>query len=673
MIFDNLMKTTERAICDADRVLITANPKLSKYEKRRRSDELDYLRDQIVELYNEGYSLEEMDELIRKRDELAIKEQSLLSRLCDRIERFVEKHQPYDPDDVQRAMKNEQALKEFKDLSRIRGADRRVLMENFAKGLTYFPSLPDHETLAEIQRQIKEGDYPAMELDEETAYWMGLPERKEHKPRTIKLENLGRAVTSDGYEITDKRILRELFPEYYMGWSGGESRPANARRIISGLTDVPYKIRGDEIVFEKRLPNDVYKKVRDKLGDYFAIRQPKSGLHKAAAIGVLAAFGLGGVGYALAPNDNPAKQGIKRAGGKFMAGLAGLPIVGDHDGDGIPNYKDPHPNVHEDNFKDFDGDGIPNYKDPHPNVHEDNFDGDGDGIPDYKDPHPNIPEEEWNLKHTDSDGDGMSDWFEKNIANLDPNAPNDRYAILCVDGYPIDIEHGFVAGSYSEMIEIYDFLINQYRIPSDNLIKISKSTYHDFKDAVDQIAKKADENDLVYVMMVGDGNLGIFSFSSFSDRKVVTYEEIDNLLDKINAKAVVVTVDACHSGSAIPFLKDGPCPRVVMTQCRDDQVAGGARTAMYFFESLGNPFYSIYGPYPGRYNPAFSDSKIVDTDGNGFISVKEGLDYAKEKIMSEWIVDLNNYEPCEPQISDPDNIASGLYLGEYKPEKITEK
>ena len=113
-----------------------------------------------------------------------------------------------------------------------------------------------------------------------------------------------------------------------------------------------------------------------------------------------------------------------------LQGLAGLPIIGDHDGDGIPNYKDPHPNVHEDNFKDFDGDGIPNYKDPHPNVHEDNFDSDGDGIPDYKDPHPNVPEEEWNLKHTDSDGDGMSDWFEKNIANLDPNVPNDRYVLI---------------------------------------------------------------------------------------------------------------------------------------------------------------------------------------------------------------------------------------------------
>ena len=349
-----------------------------------------------------------------------------------------------------------------------------------------------------------------------------------------------------------------------------------------------------------------------------------------------------------------------------LQGLAGLPIVGDPDGDGIPSYKDPHPNVHEDNFKDYDGDGIPNYKDPHPNVHEDNFDSDGDGIPDYKDPHPNIPEEEWNLKHTDSDGDGMSDWFEKNIAKLDPNVPNDRYVLISMYGYRVD-DTTSVGPAYSELIEIYDFLINQYRIPSDNIIKISKAEYPDFKDAVNQIAKKADENDLVYVLMSSHGGHGTFSFHD----KSVQYKEIDNLLDKINAKAMVVTIDSCHSGSAIPFLKDGHCPRVVMTVCRDDQVGGNADMAMYFFESLGTPFYSLYGKNCYK-DQAFWGNKNADKDGNGFISVKEGFDYAKEK-MSEWIVEDNDYEPREPHISDPDNIASELYLGEYKPKKITEK
>ena len=30
----------------------------------------------------------------------------------------------------------------------------------------------------------------------------------------------------------------------------------------------------------------------------------------------------------------------------------------------------------------------------------------------------------------DTDGDGMSDWFETNVAKLDPTVPNVRYAII---------------------------------------------------------------------------------------------------------------------------------------------------------------------------------------------------------------------------------------------------
>ncbi len=88
---------------------------------------------------------------------------------------------------------------------------------------------------------------------------------------------------------------------------------------------------------------------------------------------------------------------------------------------------------------------------------------------------------------------------------------------------------------------------------------------------------------------------------------------------------------------------------IVMTQCRADQYAGGARLAEYLFEGLTSPY--------------------ADTDGNGYVSVEEGFDYAKAKIGSEWKIKDNNNESCEAQISDPYNISSEIYLGVYPVER----
>ncbi len=358
----------------------------------------------------------------------------------------------------------------------------------------------------------------------------------------------------------------------------------------------------------------------------------------------------------------------------------------DADRDAIKNARDPHPKEHEDKYTDSDLDGLTDWDEKHVYgtdhrsidsdgdglndneeiniVHTDpkNPDTDRDGYSDLKDKHPLNPDDvdhDGLLDGMDADNDGMSNWFERNIAGLDPLTPNDRYVMLSTEGYgagniALQNIHKYVTESHISNKTIIN-LKGDWGYPIQEIPKkysyIDNLTFTVFEHGANQIAENSDEHDLVYVMLHGSGLPGDFYFQPYGEG--TPYEEIDNLLDKINAKAMIVTIDACHSGSAIPHLKDGPCPRIVMTQCRVNQSAGNARLAEYFFEGL--------------------DNEIADKDGNNYVSVKEAFEYAKRKIMSEWFIKDNDYKPSEPQISDPDNIASKLYLGEHKPENKPEK
>ena len=82
-----------------------------------------------------------------------------------------------------------------------------------------------------------------------------------------------------------------------------------------------------------------------------------------------------------------------------------------------------------------------------------------------------------------------------------------------------------------------------------------------------------------------------------------------------------------------------------------------------FFEALGNDIDKRYANY------IYKSPNGFDKNENNYVSVKEAFEYAEGKIMSKWFIDDNNYKPREPQISDLDNIASKLYLGEHKPTK----
>lgn len=166
--------------------------------------------------------------------------------------------------------------------------------------------------------------------------------------------------------------------------------------------------------------------------------------------------------------------------------------------------------------------------------------------------------------YLDSDGDGMNDWFEENVAGYDSTIPNDRYVILFsrFDEDPQIVEY--------TTDRPYQFFTERGKIPSENIIRLhsEEATGPNLKNAIELVAKESDQNDIVFLSIDTHG----YTISSFSsgDENISSwtymdksYTMIDEWLDKINAKVVVVKIMACECERALPLMKDGPCPRIV--------------------------------------------------------------------------------------------------------------
>lgn len=256
-----------------------------------------------------------------------------------------------------------------------------------------------------------------------------------------------------------------------------------------------------------------------------------------------------------------------------------------------------------------------------------------------------------NTSNQDLDNDGFTNWFEKSISNTDPDVPNDRYFILetCEGVDP----KGTPYIGHSEMIEMKK-IFNENGVLSSNIKMLPDATYSEFCRAVEDIAKKSDENDIVFISIHGHGGENIFTFSDEKDRKElegVRYEDIGRPIDRIKSKVTVLSIDACHSGSALPALEESG--RIVMTQTSKEQLSGNRDMSYYLTEAFVGGLEGIN----------------VDADGNKYVSVSEGFSKAREKIQSEWFIEMNQYKPREPQFSDPSGMAPGTYLFECKISK----
>lgn len=250
--------------------------------------------------------------------------------------------------------------------------------------------------------------------------------------------------------------------------------------------------------------------------------------------------------------------------------------------------------------------------------------------------------------YLDSDGDGMNDWFEENIAKYDPNIPNDRYIIL-YSRYDDPV-------NFPEMADIetnnaHRFFTERGKVPSENIIILKRegATTESMRDAVDQVAKKSDENDIVFLSLNGHGGGGSITGS-------LRYTKLDEWLDKVKAKVVIVKIMACGCEEALPILKDGPCPRIV------------------FVQSAGE-FIGMLGADPGY---AFAaDTKYGNSDD--YVSLKEigdllnydpfwgndwgRLYYTYDELYTKGrsFVEAEGYS----KVSDTSNVASKSYLTDY--------
>ena len=264
------------------------------------------------------------------------------------------------------------------------------------------------------------------------------------------------------------------------------------------------------------------------------------------------------------------------------------------------------------------------------------------------------------LMNRDLDGDFMDTAFEVNIAGLDPYVKNDRYFIYInsntgssdvhlVPFEPID--------SYGSSKDEYRYILKENRFQPENVLTLlaTNATKENFEEMISDLSSKVTEKDIVYVQISGHANIGVYAFNDgmggdggekYGGGTVVEYGEIDKLLDKINAKMLVIAPAGC--GSHVPEstnpLKEGPCPRVVI---------GGWNLLSYTNTAFGG-----WADKLQRYA-----SQMDKGPTNGFISIGEHY----------------NFFLCNPSLGvtkialvDPYNIASKLYFGDANLEGMKE-
>jgi len=258
-----------------------------------------------------------------------------------------------------------------------------------------------------------------------------------------------------------------------------------------------------------------------------------------------------------------------------------------------------------------------------------------------------------------SDSDGFSNQFEENVAYYDPEIPNDRFIILYRAWKKTD--------NFGDAVnEEVNWWLTNAKIPAENIIILNKenATGYNLQAAIETVATKAKENDIVFISLQGHG--GKTRITTYyckeedpnwpSNPGVIYYTDIDHWLDEISAKVVVVQIMACGVEAAVPVLKEGPCPRVLFVY-----------SSREFIGALGlDPEYATT-----------ADTKYGN--GDGYVSLGEignwldndprwGPDWgeiATGKIPYE---DGRNFVEAEgySKMSDPSNIAYEIYLTDYK-------
>jgi hypothetical protein len=244
----------------------------------------------------------------------------------------------------------------------------------------------------------------------------------------------------------------------------------------------------------------------------------------------------------------------------------------------------------------------------------------------------------------DFDGDGMNNYFEKEIAHQSYDVFNGRYAIIV---YTININWTSSAENVASL------LIEEEKFDSNNVIKLvgNDATKTNFIQAISSISQKAVRNDLVYVSLSGHSNREIFGFNdgkgdaNSGKNPVMTYSEIDNVIDTITYGKMLITISGCGNDAPLPPLSTGHSQRVV------SDVSQG------WISGISNRFQRIGTQPVGDRKGTFPVAKMYDLNGNGYVSFDE--------IFKTCDKDQTECAPDFLQMSDKDGIAPNLYFGDF--------
>ena len=291
-----------------------------------------------------------------------------------------------------------------------------------------------------------------------------------------------------------------------------------------------------------------------------------------------------------------------------------------------------------DGLRDPDHDGIPTYKDPHPYQYDGNIDSDGDGWTNHYEQLAGTdladPDQDHDglLDGADADGDGMSNWFERNVAGLDPLVPNERYYVQVM------------ATPNSTVNETLnrEFWITDEKIKPENYIVQYNTTLPEFLAIIDNLSHRVTANDFVYLYLrthggttngTADEPVLCFANETYPSEydkcgALITYRELNGYLNRITSKAMAVVYSSCAENAAVAVLAESPRPRIVIATM--DALAG---------------------------IPSEDARTTSNSTSHGYFSVMDVIDAIRR--------DPNNKFPLAERISDESNIAGSFYFGDY--------
>jgi len=240
------------------------------------------------------------------------------------------------------------------------------------------------------------------------------------------------------------------------------------------------------------------------------------------------------------------------------------------------------------------------------------------------------------------DYDGFSNRFEQLFPELyDVKIPNDRFVIL-VGSYWNSNNPNYSKYMYNFQ---YNFFNKILKIPSENIINLvnQNATFENFINACNNISKKADNNDFIYLIFEAKASYQGITFHKGELLEGRTYTEIDSQINKINSKVKYIQVGTCYAGLAIDFMKKESSKRIIITEVSREELSGSFLGSLTFYPTIL--------------------TKKADTDKNNFVSCKETYSFSSYIFETKY---NNNYHP---QLSDLSNISEKFYLGEIKADK----